>query len=140
MKYKDIENKLIADISTNIKEYTQNMNELEFRKATQSLHAIFMLANAYIAEKEPWKKAKEGDMKDAEELLKTEKDPDMVAMLNDEFYEGKDKLKKVEDELFSSGQIDEEGNRLIANSQSNGRFHSTAHRSCGNNRSSWRRR
>ena len=41
----------------------------------------------------------EGDMKDAEELLKTEKDPDMVAMLNDEFYEGKEKLKKVEEEL-----------------------------------------
>ena len=41
----------------------------------------------------------ESDMKDAEELLKTEKDPDMVAMLNDEFYEGKDKLKKVEEEL-----------------------------------------
>ena len=41
----------------------------------------------------------ESDMKDAEELLKTEKDPDMVAMLNDEFYEGKEKLKKVEEEL-----------------------------------------
>lgn len=41
----------------------------------------------------------EGDMKDAEELLKTEKDPDMVAMLNDEFYEGKEKLKKIEEEL-----------------------------------------
>ena len=41
----------------------------------------------------------ENDMKDAEELLKTEKDPDMVAMLNDEFYEGKEKLKKTEEEL-----------------------------------------
>ena len=41
----------------------------------------------------------ENDMKDAEELLKTEKDADMVAMLNDEFYEGKEKLKKVEEEL-----------------------------------------
>ena len=41
----------------------------------------------------------EGDMKDAEELLKSEKDPDMVAMLNDEFYDGKEKLKKIEEEL-----------------------------------------
>ena len=41
----------------------------------------------------------ESDMKDAEELLKSEKDPDMVAMLNDEFYDGKEKLKKIEEEL-----------------------------------------
>ena len=39
------------------------------------------------------------DMTDAEELLKSEKDADMVAMLNDEFYSGKEKLKKIEDEL-----------------------------------------
>ena len=41
----------------------------------------------------------ESDMHDAEELLKTEKDADMVSMLNDEFYEGKEKLKKIEEEL-----------------------------------------
>ncbi len=41
----------------------------------------------------------ENDMKDAEEMLKTEKDPDMVAMLNDEFYSGKEKLKEIENEL-----------------------------------------
>lgn len=41
----------------------------------------------------------ENDMRDAEELLKTEKDADMVAMLNDEYYEGKEKLKVVEEEL-----------------------------------------
>ncbi len=39
------------------------------------------------------------DMTDAEELLKSEKDADMIAMLNDEFYSGKEKLKKIEDEL-----------------------------------------
>ena len=39
------------------------------------------------------------DMTDAEELLKSEKDSDMIAMLNDEFYSGKEKLKKIEDEL-----------------------------------------
>ena len=41
----------------------------------------------------------ENDMKDAEEMLKAETDPDMVAMLNDEYYEGKDKLKAIEEEL-----------------------------------------
>jgi peptide chain release factor 1 len=41
----------------------------------------------------------ENDMKDAEEMLKVETDPDMVAMLNDEYYEGKDKLKAIEEEL-----------------------------------------
>lgn len=39
------------------------------------------------------------DMTDAEELLKSEKDADMIAMFNDEFYSGKEKLKKIEDEL-----------------------------------------
>lgn len=39
------------------------------------------------------------DMTDAEELLKSEKDADMIAMLNDEFYSGKERLKKIEDEL-----------------------------------------
>lgn len=39
------------------------------------------------------------DMADAEEMLKTEKDADMVAMLEAEFYGGKEKLKTIEDEL-----------------------------------------
>lgn len=42
---------------------------------------------------------------------------------NDFIYN--DKFKKdSNDELVESGQVDEEGNRLISNSQSNGRFHS----------------
>ncbi len=41
----------------------------------------------------------QNDMKDAEEMLKTETDPEMQAMLNDEFYSGKDKLKAIEEEL-----------------------------------------
>lgn len=41
----------------------------------------------------------ENDMKDAEEMLKTETDPEMVSMLNDEYYSGKDKLKVIEEEL-----------------------------------------
>ena len=41
----------------------------------------------------------EGDMKDAEEMLKAETYPDMVAMLNDEYYSGKEKLKEIEEEL-----------------------------------------
>ena len=41
----------------------------------------------------------ENDMKDAEEMLKIETDADMVAMLNDEFYSGKEKLKQIEEEL-----------------------------------------
>ena len=32
--------------------------------------------------------------------------------------------KETNQELLDSGQIDEEGNRLVANNQSNGRFHS----------------
>ncbi len=39
------------------------------------------------------------DMADAEEMLKTEKDADMVAMLESEFYDGKEKLKEIESEL-----------------------------------------
>ena len=41
----------------------------------------------------------ESDMKDAEEMMKVETDPDMLAMLNEEFYGGKDKLKTIEEEL-----------------------------------------
>lgn len=41
----------------------------------------------------------ENDMKDAEEMLKVETDPDMVAMLNDEYFGGKEKLKVLEEEL-----------------------------------------
>lgn len=66
-----IEEKLIADLSEAVGDYDKNMKELEFRKATQSLHNVFMLANAYIAEKEPWKKVKEGgDKADAALTLK----------------------------------------------------------------------
>lgn len=39
------------------------------------------------------------DMADAEEMLKTEKDSDMVAMLESEFYDGKEKLKQIESDL-----------------------------------------
>ncbi|MBO5038982.1 MAG: methionine--tRNA ligase [Alphaproteobacteria bacterium] len=67
-----IEEKLIADLTEAVGDYDKNMKELEFRKATQSLHNVFMLANAYIAEKEPWKKVKEGgDRVDAALTLKT---------------------------------------------------------------------
>ncbi|MBO5284489.1 MAG: methionine--tRNA ligase, partial [Alphaproteobacteria bacterium] len=67
-----IEEKLIADLTEAVCDYDKNMKELEFRKATQSLHNVFMLANAYIAEKEPWKKVKEGgDRADAALTLKT---------------------------------------------------------------------
>ena len=58
----------------------------------------------------------EGDMKDAEEMLKTETDPDMVAMLNDEFYSGKDKLKTIEEELkilLLPKDENDEGNVII---------------------------
>lgn len=41
----------------------------------------------------------ENDMKDAEEMLKIETDPDMVAMLNEEYFGGKEKLKVLEEEL-----------------------------------------
>lgn len=41
----------------------------------------------------------QNDMNDAEEMMKTETDADMLAMLNDEFYLGKEKLKEIEEEL-----------------------------------------
>ena len=41
----------------------------------------------------------QNDMNDAEEMMKTETDADMLAMLNDEFYSGKEKLKEIEEEL-----------------------------------------
>jgi len=41
----------------------------------------------------------ENDMKDAEEMLKTETDAEMVEMLNEEYYSGKEKLKAIEEEL-----------------------------------------
>ena len=41
----------------------------------------------------------QNDMADAEEMLKTEKDADMIAMLESEFYDGKEKLKEIESEL-----------------------------------------
>ena len=39
------------------------------------------------------------DMKDAEEMLKTETDAEMIAMLNEEYYSAKDSLKVMEEEL-----------------------------------------
>ena len=41
----------------------------------------------------------QNDMNDAEEMMKTETDADMLAMLNDEYYSGKDRLKEIEEEL-----------------------------------------
>ncbi len=41
----------------------------------------------------------QSDMNDAEEMMKTETDADMLAMLNDEYYLGKEKLKEIEEEL-----------------------------------------
>ena len=41
----------------------------------------------------------QNDMNDAEELMKTETDADMLAMLNDEYYSGKERLKEIEEEL-----------------------------------------
>ena len=41
----------------------------------------------------------ENDMKDAEEMMKVETDQEMLNMLNEEFYGGKEKLKKIEEEL-----------------------------------------
>lgn len=41
----------------------------------------------------------QNDMKDAEEMLKTEKDADMIDMLEAEFYGDKEKLKDIENEL-----------------------------------------
>lgn len=41
----------------------------------------------------------ENDIKDAEQLMKTESDQEMIAMLEEEFYGGKNKLKEIEEEL-----------------------------------------
>ena len=56
------------------------------------------------------------DMSDAEEMLKTEKDADMVAMLESEFYDGKEKLKTIEEELkilLLPKDENDEGNVII---------------------------
>ena len=56
------------------------------------------------------------DMNDAEEMLKTEKDADMVAMLEAEFYGGKEKLKTIEEELkilLLPKDENDEGNVII---------------------------
>ena len=42
---------------------------------------------------------------------------------NDFIYNDKFK-KEIDEELLESGQVDEEGNRMVTNNQSNGRFHS----------------
>ena len=42
---------------------------------------------------------------------------------NDFIYNDKFK-KNIDEELLESGQVDEEGNRMVTNNQSNGRFHS----------------
>lgn len=60
----DVEKQLVVDMGKLIREYDANMSALEFRKAVQTLYAIFSTANAYFTEKEPWKRAKEGDMAD----------------------------------------------------------------------------
>ena len=41
----------------------------------------------------------ENDIADAEALMKTETDQDMLNMLNEEYYGGKNKLKEIEEEL-----------------------------------------
>ena len=41
----------------------------------------------------------QSDMRDAEELRKIETDPDMIAMLEEEFYADKEKLVEIEKEL-----------------------------------------
>ena len=56
------------------------------------------------------------DMSDAEGMLKTEKDADMIAMLESEFYDGKEKLKAIEEELkilLLPKDENDEGNVII---------------------------
>lgn len=60
----ETEKRLMVELEKLIKEYDDNMSALEFRKAVQTLYAIFSMANTYFSEKEPWKRAKEGDMSD----------------------------------------------------------------------------
>ncbi len=58
----------------------------------------------------------EGDMQDAEEMLKSEKDAEMVNMLNEEYYSAKEKLKKLEEELkilLLPKDENDEGNVII---------------------------
>lgn len=54
---------------------------------------------APIAEKYDEYVKVETDMKDAEAMLKSESDPDMVAMLEEEYYSDKERLKSIEEEL-----------------------------------------
>lgn len=58
----------------------------------------------------------QSDMNDAEALMKSETDPDMVAMLEEEYYGGKEKLKAIEEELkilLLPKDANDEGNVIV---------------------------
>ncbi len=85
-KYEELTNELI---DPNI---LADMNVWQMKSKEQS-------ELAPIVEKYAEYEKIENDMRDAEELLKTETDREMLDMLNEEYYDDKNKLKSIEEEL-----------------------------------------
>jgi methionyl-tRNA synthetase len=54
----DAERQLVANIGTRVREYTELLENKQFRKATAELRAIWALGNAYWEQAEPWKAVK----------------------------------------------------------------------------------
>lgn len=54
----DVEKELYAALDTLIKQYTEHMEAIEFRKALADLREIWVSGNNYIAKTEPWKAVK----------------------------------------------------------------------------------
>ncbi|NLA35052.1 MAG: class I tRNA ligase family protein, partial [Actinobacteria bacterium] len=54
----DIEAQLVETLRVLIGEFDQQMRDLEFRKATSTLRAIWSEGNAYLVAREPWKAIK----------------------------------------------------------------------------------
>ena len=69
-EFGDLENKLIENLQTRVKDYFKYMDEMEFRKAFAELRAIWVEGNNYISEAEPWTVIKE-DQDKAAMVLRT---------------------------------------------------------------------
>ncbi|GAA2218657.1 methionine--tRNA ligase [Promicromonospora sukumoe] len=54
----EAEQKLGAEVSRLLAEYEEHLEALQYRKAANSLRALWSAGNAYLVEKEPWKQVK----------------------------------------------------------------------------------
>lgn len=61
----DVDKELISVLQTRVNDYFKYMNEMEFRKATAELRAIWVEGNNYISTTEPWSVIKEDETRAA---------------------------------------------------------------------------